>query len=275
MALTILLLGNGCAQLPSPTERIAGAEQQAYGHGWQQVTLHTSGFPLRAYGPEPGEQFHTLTVYLEGDGLAWITRTRPSNDPTPVRPIGLQLALADPQPQAVYLARPCQYITSSDCRPQYWLGKRFSPEVIDDTGEALDALKTRYRANTLLLVGYSGGGAVAALLAAERDDVDALITVAGNLDHDFWTRYHRISPLKGSLNPADRAHMLSGLSQWHFTGARDDIVLPEVVNAYIERFHSSAPITHIVKPAYDHQCCWVESWPGLISQVRAALNPSQ
>ncbi|MGM0953595.1 MAG: alpha/beta hydrolase [Pseudomonadota bacterium] len=247
----------------------------AHAHGWQPVTLNTGGFLLRAYGPEPGEQLPILTVYLEGDGLAWVTRSRPSTDPTPVEPIGLQLALADPQPQAVYLARPCQYITSSNCRSDFWLGKRFSAEVIDATGEALDGLKARYKSNTLLLVGYSGGGAVAALLAAERDDVDALITVAGNLDHDFWTRHHRISPLKGSMNPADRARMLADLSQWHFIGGRDDIVPSEVAGAYIKQLPHSERVRSIVKPAYGHQCCWVESWPGLISQVRSELNSSK
>lgn len=51
-----------------------------------------------------------LRVYIEGDGHAWQSRTRPSADPTPHNPVGLRLALADPSPAPLlYLARPCQY----------------------------------------------------------------------------------------------------------------------------------------------------------------------
>jgi len=272
LAMAMILLTVGCASVPGPAERIGYADRQAHAHDWRPMTLEAGRFPLRAYGPAPFGTREILTVYLEGDGLAWVTRSRPSTDPTPVKPVGLQLALADPGAGAVYLARPCQYIMVSSCRPAYWLGKRFSPEIVEATAEALDALKTRYRAQAVLLVGYSGGGAVATLLAAERDDVVALVTVAGNLDHELWTRHHRISPLSGSLNPADRAPVLAALPQWHFTGAQDDIIPPEVVRAYIERLPRDASATHTVEPAFDHRCCWVEAWPGLISEIRSALN---
>ena len=236
------------------------------------MTLDVGRFLLRAYGPEPVAEASTLTVYLEGDGLAWVTRSRPSTDPTPLQPIGLRLALADPDPQAVYLARPCQYVMGSECRPEYWLEKRFSPEIIEATGAALDELKVRYNAATLLLVGYSGGGAVATLLAAERDDVKALVTVAGNLDHEFWTRLHQISPLSGSLNPADRAMAVARMPQWHFVGASDAIVPPEVANAYVKQLPNTTLVNRVTKPGYDHECCWEESWPGLISSIRKALD---
>jgi hypothetical protein len=44
---------------------------------------------------------------------------------------------------------------------------------------------------------------VASLVAARRHDVVRLVTVAGNLDHLAWTTLHGVSPLTGSLNPAD------------------------------------------------------------------------
>ncbi|GAB2181920.1 hypothetical protein DLREEDagrD3_21430 [Denitratisoma sp. agr-D3] len=48
-------------------------------------------------------------------------------------------------------------------------------------------------ARRLTLVGYSGGAA--ALLAARCSDVVRLVTIAGNLDHRAWTRYHHITTL--------------------------------------------------------------------------------
>ena len=50
-----------------------------------------------------------LNIYLEGDGLAWVSRREPSRDPTPDNPIGLRLAAIDPAPNVIWLARPCQY----------------------------------------------------------------------------------------------------------------------------------------------------------------------
>ncbi|KXS53941.1 MAG: hypothetical protein AWU57_1676 [Marinobacter sp. T13-3] len=271
----VVLVIASCAQLPDAAQRTLKADQFANSHHWQRITLKTAHFALRAYGPEPVSERPSLTVYIEGDGLAWVTRSRPSADPTPIQPIGLQLALADPEPKAVYLARPCQYVKSPACQPEYWLDKRFSPEIIEATGAALDELKVRYSATTLLLVGYSGGGAVAALLAAERDDVKALVTVAGNLDHEFWTNYHQISPLNGSLNPADRASGLARMPQWHFVGGSDAVIPPEALSAYTRQLPGSAPVVRVVKPDYGHQCCWVESWPTLIRQVRDELRASE
>ncbi|PPK54006.1 alpha/beta fold hydrolase [Marinobacter persicus] len=270
----LILIGavTSCTQLPSNAQRTLTAEELVRAHQWHRMTLDAGHFLLRAYGPEPVAEASTLTVYLEGDGLAWVTRSRPSTDPTPVRPMALQLALADADPKVVYLARPCQYVTSSACGPEYWLEKRFSPEIIAATGAALDALKERYNAANLLLVGYSGGGAVATLLAAERDDVIGLVTVAGNLDHEFWTSFHEISPLSGSLNPTDRAMDLVNTPQWHFTGASDAIVPPEVANAYVRQLPDATLVNLITKPGYDHRCCWESSWPALISPIRKALG---
>jgi hypothetical protein len=66
--------------------------------------------------------------------------------------------------------------------------------VISASNQAVDALKQRYGAQEIVLVGYSGGGAVAALVAARRTDVVRLVTVAGNLDHLAWTHLHSVPP---------------------------------------------------------------------------------
>jgi pimeloyl-ACP methyl ester carboxylesterase len=64
------------------------------------------------------------------------------------------------------------------------------------------SLKQRSGSTRLTLVGYSGGGTIAVLLAARRSDVAEVITVAANLDVGYWTQRDGLSPLTGSLDPA-------------------------------------------------------------------------
>lgn len=123
---------------------------------------------------------------------------------------------------------------------------------------ALDQVKQRMAAKTLTLVGYSGGGAVAVLLAARRSDIDQLITVAGNLDTVAWTRHHALSPLTGSLNPADEAERLMGIRQIHWVGVADETIPPLIAESYAARFmHLPYPEINILQ-GYSHQCCWVK-----------------
>jgi pimeloyl-ACP methyl ester carboxylesterase len=184
--LVLLLLGlAGCADL-SPQSRWQHADQLAGQAGWQKLRIPTDKFILSAYVPLGSTQTDTLTVFIEGDGLAWLSRSQVSDDPTPRNPVGLALALRHSQGLAAYLARPCQYVEttdSSNCLPTYWSGGRFAPEVIEASSQAVSVLMQRVGADKLVLVGYSGGGAVAALVAARRIDVVELVTVAGNLDH--------------------------------------------------------------------------------------------
>jgi len=256
----------GCANL-SPQSRWQHAAQLAEKAGWQKLRLPTAHFVLSAYVPKPvaksSQQQDVLTVYIEGDGFAWISSSQASSDPTPRNPVALELALRHPQGAAAYLARPCQYVEAHDarnCLPAYWTERRFAAEVIEASNEAISALKQRSGASKLVLVGYSGGGAVAALVAARRSDVVQLITVAGNLDHRAWTQYHQVPPLTGSLNPADEWQALQSVPQRHFAGGRDEIVSRAVVDAYAARFPASRRPKVITVPGFDHVCCWVEQW---------------
>ncbi len=78
------------------------------------------------------------------------------------------------------------------------------------------------RLDHLTLVSYSGGGAVATLVAARRNDVHNLVTVAGVLDHELWTRNHHLSPSTGSLNLADVWPGLTNIAQSQDVGLADD-----------------------------------------------------
>jgi dienelactone hydrolase len=265
-ATAILILMTGCAALPSRQDRQKLADELAAPKGWHASVIATDSFDIQSYGPKASRD--TLTVYIEGDGFAWVTASTPSDDPTPRDPVALRMALAQPHGTAAYLARPCQYTlagsaTARPCPQRYWTTARFAEPVVQAESQALDELKRRHGASRLVLVGYSGGGAVAALLAARRADVVALITVAGNLDHLAWTSLHGIRPLEASLNPIDQAGRLARLRQWHLVGEQDRVVPADLVRAFVARQDSDAQATVIVEPGFGHACCWAQQWPRL------------
>lgn len=265
LTLALIVLA-GCAPI-SPQQRRDNAVRLAAAAGWREIRLPAGRFILAGFIPQKiPVNSKILTIYIEGDGLAWLTSTRISSDPTPVNPIGLELALQHPQGPAAYLARPCQYVTGGDargCTNTYWSDRRFSLEVVSSVSQAIDSLKQEFHVQHLQLVGYSGGGAIAALVAARRSDVTSLITVAGNLDHQAWSKKHRISPLTGSLNPADEWQAISTLKQIHFVGERDTVISSDIFASFAGHFPARSRPKVVMVPDADHLCCWVEKWPQL------------
>jgi hypothetical protein len=215
---------------------------------------------------EPGA---TADIYIEGDGMAWLSRNEPSLDPTPTNPVALHLATRDKAPNVIYLARPCQYSRMVDgrvCDQSYWTSKRFAPEVIDSMSAALDDIKLRHHIKGFNLVGYSGGGAVVAILAARRDDILSFRTVAGNLDTDLFSRIHNISPLKGSLNPVDEAAKTVGIPQHHFIGKWDTVVTPALYDSYHHATGDSPCVRATIIDDSDHNSGWVDKWPDMMKE---------
>lgn len=256
------LLLAACSHLPSPSERNDRAQALAKAAGWSPLLLPANSFTLKALVPDHPYASETLTIYLEGDGLAWLDESSPSSDPTPLDPLALRLALKH-RGAVAYLGRPCQYVQAphrQHCQSRYWTSSRFAPEVIDATSQALDKLKPRWGASQLVLVGYSGGGAVAALVAAQRSDVVRLITLAGNLDHSAWTKLKRLSPLTGSLNPADFVAELQRIPQWHLVGGRDLVMPPVIAQGYASRFSGVYRPEVMILDGFDHRCCWADAW---------------
>ncbi|OSM01911.1 hypothetical protein MAIT1_01976 [Magnetofaba australis IT-1] len=213
-----------------------------------------------------------LSLYLEGDGMAFLGPREISPDPTPSDPTALRLALQHPvnQGPVAWLARPCHYLTPTQmqrqCHPRLWTSHRFGEAAVAAMNQALDQLKAAYpEVQSLHLYGYSGGAAVALLLAARRDDVTRVTTIAGNLDHQTWSEGEHLAPLRGSLNPVDFVDRLRSIPQWHWVGARDDVVPPYVARRYMRALNS--PRAHLrIMSAFDHHCCWAEQWPRLLGE---------
>lgn len=210
-----------------------------------------------------------LNVYIEGDGLAWLSRSEVSPDPTPTRPIGLRLAALDPSANVLYIARPCQYTPREldrRCNESYWTGRRFAEEVVASVNQAIDqALRVGGRG--VRLVGFSGGGAVAALVAARRTDVIDLRTVAGNLDHETLNSHHKVSQQVGSLNAASVAPQLARLPQLHLIGERDEVVVPIVTASYVRRAGPTGCIEVRRVPGATHLDGWTEVWTRIVRET--------
>ena len=222
---------------------------------------------IRAYLKAATGGAAALTVYVEGDGARWRAADLPPADPTPENPLALRLAIQDGAPAVAYLGRPCQYLDDAvlaECDPALWTRGRYSEEAIAIELRALEAVVKASGATHLTLIGHSGGGAMAALLAARRNDVACLSTLASPLDIVAWTSAIGVSPLRSSINPLDQAARLTAIPQVHFTGGRDDTVPP----ASIERYLRVVPQAREVRFArYDHDCCWVEEWVKLRAQA--------
>lgn len=172
----LLIVLNGCALSPDKL-----MQQWADDYHFSVVPQPQTAIRYAlAIAPDSTPQ-QPLVVYIEGDGAAWPSRYHPPPDPTPQTPIAWQLAARDNAAKRAYLARPCQYLTAAQrrrCSRQYWTRKRFAVEVIQQYHHLLDQLKQQTASSRLILTGYSGGGVIATLLAAQRQDVDQLVTVA-------------------------------------------------------------------------------------------------
>ncbi|RQO68118.1 alpha/beta hydrolase [Aquitalea sp. FJL05] len=261
-----VLLLSACAQLPDGASRLAQSQRLLQAKGWQGQYLQAGDFSLFSAGPvaqAAGNQ--PITVYLEGDGLAWLNSDTPSDDPTPLRPVGLQLALQQPDGVAVYLARPCQYAQPMppQCQQAWWTAARFSEPVVAALDQALDQLKLQYGARQINMVGYSGGAALALLLAERRSDVQLLISVAGNVDPAGWIRLHALSPLQGSLDPLAQLSQLHAGHVWLLSGAEDENIPPALAAGVAAHLTAHLPVTLRTMPGFTHPCCWVETWPAL------------
>ena len=218
-----------CARI-NPEVRKETAHEIAMQHQFRTHQIEAGEFTLVSFmKPLVGNEQNTglLHIYIEGDGLAFRRKNRISEDPTPITPVALQLAVKDEASQVVYFGRPCQFLNKSQlekCPNIYWSSHRYAEEVIAAYQIAIDELMAIYGNRRLVLHGYSGGGVIAMLLAARRQDVEKVITIAANLDHKAWTDHHNVSALGGSLNPVDDQVALSQVSQTHFCGEQDKIV---------------------------------------------------
>ncbi|MBL8379805.1 MAG: alpha/beta hydrolase [Burkholderiales bacterium] len=258
MTASAFFLVAGCALVESPGERAAVILAEA-----SLVSFALPDDRMVAFGR--GARAERLTIYLESDGAPWPWPDEPPSDPTPVVPTVVRMAAADRAPAVAYVGRPCQYLRPDRlavCDPAFWTLGRFSEAAVAMTNAAVEELRRRHGASRIDLVGYSGGGAMAVLVASRRSDVSCLVTVAAPLDIDAWTVAKQVTPLYGSLNPTNFP-LPTSVRQTHFRGVQDQVVPLHTISRYL----AQAPHSQVVDvPRYGHDCCWAGNWSELLKQ---------
>jgi predicted alpha/beta hydrolase family esterase len=209
-----------------------------------------------------------LTVFLEGDGQPWLNGVVPAADPTTRDPLALKLLLRT-SGMTAYVSRPCyQDERTPRCSPELWTQGRYSPTVIEVMRAAIEQTANAAQASEIVLVGYSGGGVLAVLLAERLERIKAVVTIAANLDIHAWTQHHQYLSLAQSLNPAlsERAHAWNEI---HLVGMRDVVVPPATSARYFERFPKAQ---RWELEQHGHVCCWLEEWSALWEKISAAID---
>lgn len=258
--LVLLFAAFLAACMPSVGNRTVKAHAIAAG-GDLRPAVTGASIPLQSFFSitTPGAP---VWVFVEGDGLAWITPSQPSRNPTPVDPVALRLAASDPAANRLYLARPGQYL-DTDVGQRYWLQARFSAEVVNALEESVRMALEEAGSTELVLVGYSGGAALTALLAqrlvAAGKPPLGWMTVAGNVDPTYWTQLRGLSPLAASLDPAVGAATLADVPQVHLSGLDDQAVPSAVLQHFLARYPHQRCVRVVPVPA-SHSGPWLSQW---------------
>lgn len=255
--LTVILLMTGCSA--PPTEKLA------IKNNFKKIYIQTQKFNLASYQ----KILHLgapINIYIEGDGNAWVGRNHLSANPSPRYGTTMRLATLDPNQNVVYLARPCQDSPNdlkTVCHSKYWSLARYSQEVVSALDSAISQIKIQYKAEHINLIGYSGGGTLAVLIAAQRQDISSIRTVAGNLDLHAMDKIHNTTPLSESLDPISVATQVSHIPQLHFVGGKDNIVPEIVAKNFIKHAKLDSSAVIIITDT-NHASHWHKYWQQLL-----------
>ncbi len=259
----LALLISACANSPAKVYQ-ATAEKLGLAHS----LVSTKSFDLTVFSNQKSvSRDQALHIYIEGDGQPFIRGRYINKDPTSRRAVALKLLAKDSNP-ALLLGRPCyhQYYNQVDSRGcdsnKWWTSHRYGQDVIDAMAEAVMQLNQEQQ--RVVLIGHSGGGALAMLLANRLAGVASVVTISGNLDVRAWTKQHAYTPLFGSLNPIDQLAPVADIKQLHLVGANDKNIPYDAWQAKVAKPQAS---TVNIFPDFTHNCCWEKIWPGILEQL--------
>ena len=218
MLIILSLFLSGCSSITAPDSFVYKEIQTKTFKlaSWQKITHPTAPYK----------------IYIEGDGHAFNAHGQPTRNPTPKGTLVRELAFGDNHENVIYLARPCQYVSSPICSQRHWTTARFAPEVVQAEYEAVKQIAGN---NPVVLVGFSGGAQIVGLIAATKPDLNVkkVVTIAGNLDHLAWTQAHNLPPLSESMNLESYQTQFKSIPQIHYVGSKDDVIPPELIRKFV------------------------------------------
>jgi len=268
LACGLIAVSLGAAACSSPLiVRKDTAERLATPSFMHKREIPAGPFRLTAY-ERVRKQGQAANIYIEGDGQAFFSYGVPAIDPTPINPVALHISTRDLAPNVIYLARPCQYSGMIDkdiaCNKHYWSDARYGKTTVGAMNSALDDIKKRYAITGFNLVGYAGGGAMAALVAAERKDILSLRTIAAPLDTTIPTLGHKVPNLSLSMNPVTVAAQIADIPQNHFLGEWDRFVGVTPFDSFRCASGETTCIRSTIIGKADNEAGWVNKWPALL-----------
>lgn len=182
-----------------------------------------------------------VSFYIEGDGRAYLSNGVVGGNPTPGKPVALDLAKADRSAGAVvYFARPCQFVgppMPKEClRRELYTEERWSTPVVE-TYTTLIANEAKGR--PVVLAGFSGGAYIALAVASRLPvgQVKDVRTFAGNLLPNHTQAHHNAPML--DVAAVDWT-TLASIPMTHYVGLRDKVI-PESTRAAVEVEVGHAP----------------------------------
>jgi predicted alpha/beta hydrolase family esterase len=196
----------------------------------------------RVHVAGPPAALAPLIVVLHGDA--------PFINPRYQYAVATDLANAVPGTRVVALMRPGYadaYGARSDGDRGFALGENYTLDVANDIADAIQSLKQQWGAPSVILVGHSGGAAVAANIAALTPGlVRHVVLVACPCDVPAFRRHmarwqwnlmwlwpvHSLSPMQ----TLDRLEKRTGVTA--ISGAKDPVTLPEYAHNYIAKAKS-------------------------------------
>jgi predicted esterase len=250
---------SSCSSLLTVKERRIKADEVAINRNFEKHLVNGGDFTLTTYQKITNPQ-DDYVFYLEGDGTI-VYNNIITNDPTPRETMLLNLATIDERSNVVYIARPCQYteIENNDtCKnSKYWTSHRMSEEVIASVNEVINKISVNHK---ISLIGFSGGGGVAILVAARNPNVKNIITIAGNLDHVAFTENLNLTnTMFGSLNPIDYIEFTKHIPQIHLSGGMDKRVPSFIAKKFVQTSNSTK-IIHKIYKDNSHMKGWDKIW---------------
>jgi pimeloyl-ACP methyl ester carboxylesterase len=252
----------GCAAGP-----LDDADARAAAAHMQRHDITAGGFRITTYS-RIRDTNKPVTIYIEGDTRGWQPAADPGVSDMPDDTMGLRLAALDPSTNVVFIAHPCQFgIEDPICFDGTWDNAHLADQVYTSINRAVDHIAVVFLHPHLNLVGYSGGGGIAAVLAARRHDVVSLRTIAGNLDPEGNGRAHAADPQDDFVDPMPLAHRLALIPQEHFVGDGDVIVPPFLTENFIKAIGVSycVKVTHV--PAATHLTGWEDYWENHAAKI--------